>query len=150
MSLTRNPACDPTANPESVGARRTDGSLVGVVITDAPFLPNQLKRIAKRVGMGLARLGSVGRSSSGEYYIAVSTVKPKVSGKKKKEVLHWAGLPETKIDAFFEATVQATEEAVVNAMVAAETMAGVNGNKIFALPLDRALKILKRHNRLTK
>lgn len=134
-------------NPAPPTARRTDGSLVGIVATDAPFLPNQLKRIAKRVGLGMARLGSLGRSSSGEYYLAFSTVKPKQG---RNKVLSWSALPEEKIDPFFEATIQATEEAIVNGMVAAETMAGVNGNKIFAMPLDRVLPILKRHGRLTK
>jgi len=134
-------------NPMPPKPRRTDGSIVVVIATDAPFLPHSMKRIARRAGLGMARLGSIGRHASGEFFIAFSTAKPETG---KKGIENWTALPLGKIDLFFEATVQAVEEAIVNAMVAAETMHGVNGNIIHAMPLDRVLPILKQHAVLKK
>ncbi|MFY9753687.1 MAG: P1 family peptidase [Candidatus Acidiferrales bacterium] len=122
------------------------GSIIVVVATDAPLLPHQLKRIAKRVTLGLGRLGSISGNGSGDIFIAFSTANPgaDLAGK----VAPVEMLPNEKIDALFEATVQATEEAVVNALVAAKTMTGADNHTIEALPHDRLREVLKKYNRL--
>ena len=99
------------------------GSIIVVVATDAPLLPNQMKRIAKRVTLGLGRLGSISGDGSGDIFIAFSTANPG-AGLEGKNPVDVRMLPNDRMDALFEATVQATEEAVVNAMVAAKTMTG--------------------------
>ena len=122
------------------------GSIIVVVATDAPLLPHQLKRIARRVPMGIAKTGAYGGNSSGDIFIAFSTANPGVgsrSGIKRVDML-----PNDGMSAFFHATVQATEEAIVNALVAAETMTGINGNTKHAIPHARLQQILKKYNRL--
>ena len=110
-------------------------SIIIVVATDAPLLPHQLKRLAKRASLGLARSGSVAEHSSGDIFIAFSTAK--AVQPVGDEVVAVQMLPSEKMTPLFTATVQATEEAIVNALVAAETMTGINGNKVYALPHDR-------------
>ncbi|MEW6130536.1 MAG: P1 family peptidase [Acidobacteriota bacterium] len=124
------------------------GSIIVVVATDAPLLPHQLKRLVTRVALGIGVMGGRGENSSGDIFIAFSTANPEVA--KTAEVANIKMLPNERINPLFRATVQATEEAIVNAMVAAETMTGVNGNKVYALPHDRLREILKKYNRLTK
>ncbi len=125
---------------------KRDGSIVVVVATDAPLLPHQLKRLAKRVPLGIGRMGGMGDNYSGDIFIAFSTANPgsSVPGGIKNVMM----LPNEHIDPFFEATAQATEEAIVNALVAAETMTGINGNTIYAIPHSRLTKILNKYNRL--
>jgi len=125
------------------------GSIIVVVATDAPLLPNQMKRIAKRVTLGLGRLGSVSGDGSGDIFIAFSTANPG-AGLEGKSTVDVRMLPNDRMDALFEATVQATEEAVVNAMVAASTMTGPEGHTVEALPHDRLLEVLKKYNRLVE
>jgi L-aminopeptidase/D-esterase-like protein len=125
--------------------KKAEKSIVVTLATDAPMLPHQLRRIAERVGLGMSRVGSIGRDSSGEFFVAFSTVQPKNN---KKNTQTWEGVTLDKMDDFFEAAVDATEEAILNALVAAETMEGVNGNKVFAVPWDRVLPLLKQHNLL--
>ena len=124
------------------------GSIIIVVATDAPILPHQLKRIAHRATMGLARLGSISGNGSGDIFIAFSTANssPMIAPKLRTV----SALPNEEMDPLFAATVQATEEAIVNAMVGAETMIGVDGHKVIALPHDRLREVLKKYNRLTK
>jgi D-aminopeptidase len=123
------------------------GSIIVVVATDAPLLPSQMKRIAKRVTLGLGRLGSISGDSSGDIFIAFSTANAG-AGMEQKKVVTLQMLPNDRMDALFEATVQATEEAVVNALVAAKTMTGADGHAVEALPHDRLREVLKKYNRL--
>jgi D-aminopeptidase len=125
------------------------GSIIVVVATDAPLLPNQMKRIAKRVTLGLGRLGSISGNGSGDIFIAFSTANPG-AGLEQKRPVNVQMLPNEHMDALFEATVQATEEAVVNALVAAKTMAGPQGHTVEALPHDRLREVLKKYNRLAE
>lgn len=127
-------------------ARRDAGSIIIVVATDAPLLPTQLKRIARRATLGLARTGTISGDGSGDIFIAFSTANPGAS--KPSGIHHIDMVPNDQLDPVFEATVEATEEAVVNAMVGAETMSGINGNTAIALPHDRLQEVLKKYNRL--
>jgi D-aminopeptidase len=125
------------------------GSIIVVVATDAPLLPTQMKRIAKRVTLGLGRLGSISGDGSGDIFIAFSTANAGAGLAQKKPVALQM-LPNDRMDALFEATVQATEEAVVNALVAARTMTGADGHTVEALPHDRLREVLKKYNRLVE
>ena len=124
------------------------GSIIVVVATDAPFAPHQLKRIAKRVPLGIGRTGGFGSNSSGDIFLAFSTAE--AGRKNERGLVEFETVPNDEIDPFFRATVQATEEAVINALVAAETMTGINGNTVHAMPLDRVRAILRRHGRLAE
>jgi L-aminopeptidase/D-esterase-like protein len=108
-----------------------------------------MKRIAKRVTLGLGRLGSISGDESGDIFIAFSTANAGAGLEEKKSVALQM-LPNDRMDALFEATVQATEEAVVNALVAAQTMTGADGHTVEALPHERLHEILKRYNRLAE
>ena len=124
------------------------GSIIGVVATDAPLIPTQLKRVAKKVSLGLGRDGSYSGDGSGDIFIAFSSANPGAVGSKGLHPLTM--MPNDSLDPIFLATVQATEEAVVNAMVAAETMTGVNRHTVIALPHDRLREVLKKYNRLVQ
>src|SRR6266700_349210 len=124
------------------------GSIIVVLATDAPLIPTQLKRVAKRVSLGLGRDGSYSGDGSGDIFIAFSTANPGAAG--PKGVHQLTMLPNDQLDPIFLATVQATEEAVINAMVAAETMTGINNHTVIALPHDRLREVLKKYNRLAK
>jgi len=129
------------------GAREEDsGSIIIVVATDAPLLPHQLKRVARRVSMGLARDGSIASNGSGDIFIAFSTANPGAA--KPTGVNAISDLPNDRMDPIFSATVQAVEEAIVNAMVGAETMKGANDVVVRALPHDELRRILKKYGRL--
>ncbi|MBV8476158.1 MAG: P1 family peptidase [Acidobacteria bacterium] len=122
------------------------GSIIVVVATDAPVIPTQLKRIARKVSLGLGRDGSYSGDGSGDIFIAFSTANPGASASKG---LHQVTMmPNDELDPIFLATVQATEEAVINAMVAAKTMTGVNDRTVVALPHDRVRELMKKYNRL--
>jgi L-aminopeptidase/D-esterase-like protein len=123
------------------------GSIIVIVATDAPLLPGQMKRIAKRVTLGLGRLGSVSGDDSGDIFIAFSTANAG-AGMELQKPVPMQMLPNGRMDALFEATVQATEEAVVNALVAAKTMRGADGHVVEALPHDKLREVLKKYNRL--
>src|SRR6202050_2493010 len=125
------------------------GSIIVVVATDAPLLPKQMKRIAKRVTLGLGRLGSISGNGSGDIFIAFSTANSG-AGLEQKKPVKVQMLPNDQMDALFEATVQATEEAVVNALVAAKTMTGPEGHTVEALPHDRLREVLEKYNRLAE
>jgi D-aminopeptidase len=130
-------------------AYETDtGSIIVVVATDAPLIPTQLKRVAKRVALGLGRDGSYSGNDSGDIFIAFSTANPGAANPRGLRQLTM--LPNDQIDPIFLATVQATEEAVVNAMVAAETMTGFNGHTAIALPHGQLREVLKKYNRLAR
>jgi L-aminopeptidase/D-esterase-like protein len=123
-----------------------DGSIIAVVATDAPLLPFQLKRIAQRVPLGIGNTGGYGSNGSGDIFIAFSTANPDAF--QRNEFSGAKILPNDLISPLFEATVQAVEEAIINAMVAAETMEGINGNTSYAIPHDLLIKTLKKYNRI--
>ncbi|CAF3730041.1 unnamed protein product [Rotaria sordida] len=123
------------------------GSIIVIVATDAPFLPHQLKRLVRRVPLGIGLVGGRGGNGSGDIFIAFSTANQQVMGK-KTGLLNLEMLPNEEMDPFFEAVTQATEEAILNAMIAAKTMEGLYGNKIYAIPHERIREILKKYNRL--
>jgi L-aminopeptidase/D-esterase-like protein len=130
------------------GASRTSdsGSIIILVATDAPLLPHQLKRLARRAALGLARTGSVAGNGSGDLFLAFSTANPRLGEEQGRVALEmW---PNARMGALFEATVGATEEAVVNALVAGRTMTGHKGHTVPGLPHDRVVELLRRHNRL--
>ena len=122
------------------------GSIIIVVATDAPLLPHQLKRVAKRAALGVGKMGGVGGNSSGDIFVAFSTANPRASV--DTGLAAATMLPNERITPLFEATVQATEEAIVNALLAAETMVGADDLKVSALPHDRLREILRKYNRL--
>jgi L-aminopeptidase/D-esterase-like protein len=122
------------------------GSIIVLVGTDAPLLPHQLKRVARRVALGIGIVGGRGENSSGDIFLAFSTANPEVSSDRAPARLTM--LPNEQINPLFRATVEATEEAIVNALVAAEDMTGVNGHKAYALPHDRLREVLRKYNRL--
>jgi D-aminopeptidase len=126
--------------------RPDTGSIIVVVATDAPLLPHQMKRIARRVTLGLGRLGSISGNDSGDIFIAFSTANAGAGMAQKSASVQM--LANEQMDSLFEATVQATEEAVINAMVAAKTMTGINGQTVEALPHGQLQDILKKYNRL--
>jgi D-aminopeptidase len=122
------------------------GSIIVIVATDAPLLPHQLKRIAQRVSLGIAKMGGIGGNGSGDIFLTFSTANRSAFDRNKEVSLQM--FPNDKMGVLFEATIQATEEAIVNAMVAAETMEGINGNKVYALPHDRVIEILRKYQRI--
>jgi len=124
------------------------GSIIIVVATDAPLIPTQLKRLARRAALGLARDGSFAGDGSGDLFIAFSTANPGAAA--GKGVRNLAMLPNPQLNPIFLATVQATEEAIINAMVAAETMKGADDLEVIALPHDRLRAALKKYNRLSE
>ncbi|MDH4057296.1 MAG: P1 family peptidase [Cyclobacteriaceae bacterium] len=129
-------------------ADEDQGSIIVVLATDAPLLPHQLKRVVKRVALGIGVMGGRGGNSSGDIFIAFSTANPEISS--ESEIAHLEMLPNEKINPIFNAATAATEEAIVNAMIAAETMEGINGNKVYAIPHDRLISVMKKYNRLSK
>lgn len=122
------------------------GSIIVVIATDAPLLPHQLKRLAKRVPLGIGAMGGRGGNSSGDIFIVFSTANAEAGKMKGLATLQM--IPNENINPFFGAIAEAVEESIVNAMVAAETMEGINGNKVFAIPHERLQTVLKKYNRL--
>jgi len=121
------------------------GSIIIVVATDAPLLPHQLKRIARRASLGVARTGSISGNGSGDIFIAFSTANPHADDGPGPNTVRT--VTTDRISPLFEATVEATEEAIVNAMVGAKTMTGINGRTVMALPHEKLQQVLKKYNR---
>jgi L-aminopeptidase/D-esterase-like protein len=121
-------------------------SIIIVVATDAPLLPHQLKRVAKRASLGLARTGSISSDSSGDIFIAFSTANAGASV--ATPVANVEMLAAEGISAIFQATVEATEEAIVNAMIGADTLTGYRGATCEAIPHDRVVEILRKYGRI--
>ncbi len=129
------------------GATKGDnGSIIVVVATDAPILPHQLKRLARRVPCGIAKVGGYGGNGSGDIFLAFSTANSGAA--RRTGIAELKMLPNDQLDPLFEATVQATEEAIVNALITASTMTGINGNTIYSLPHNRLKDVLSKYNRL--
>jgi len=137
------------ARPCTAGAGMGDedqGSIIVVIATDAPLLPHQLTRVARRASLGIARMGGIGGNSSGDIFIAFSTAN---AGANPDSGLASATfIPNDVINPVFEATVDATSEAILNAMLAAKTMTGANGYRVYALPHDRLMAALRKYGRV--
>ena len=121
------------------------GSIIIVVATDAPLIPQQLKRLARRASLGLARTGSISGNGSGDIFIAFSTANPQAGD--AKGLVNLTMLPNDQMNATFEATVEATEEAIINAMLGAQTTTGYQDHKVIALPHDRLQQVLRKYGR---
>ena len=136
--------------PKIIYGEKRDGlgSIIVVVATDAPFLPNQLKRIVRRVPIGISRVGGYGSNGSGDIFISFSTANKKAFDRENQKSIIF--LPNDIMNPFFIATVQATEEAILNALISSETMIGINDNVVYKLPHDRLKKVLKKYNRLNE
>lgn len=126
--------------------RAENGSIIVVVATDAPLLPHQLKRLARRVSLGLARTGSIAGNSSGDIFLAFSTANQGAG--LAANVAGLEMLSNSAMDPLFQATVEATEEAILNTLLAAETMEGINGNTVYALPHDLLLEVMRKYGRV--
>ena len=124
------------------------GSIIIVLATDAPLLPSQLKRLAQRIPLGLTRTGAIGGNSSGDIFIAFSTANKNAFSNTEDQNV--TTIPNEKMNALFTATIRATEEAIINALFAAETTEGIDGNKAFAIPKERVVQIMKQYNRINK
>ena len=122
------------------------GSIIVVIATDAPLLPHQLKRLARRASLGLARTGAVSGNSSGDIFLAFSTGNP--SAASNSGAVRLTMHSNNQITPILEACVQTTEEAIINALIAAETMTGIDNRKAIALPHDRLKQVMKTYNRL--
>ena len=126
---------------------KEQGSVIAIVATDAPLQAHQLKRLARRVPLGLARTGTVGNNSSGDIFLAFSTANEKAFGSVSKLRIVDC-LANNAIDGLFRAVVEATEEAVLDAVICNETMVGRDGNKAIALPIDQMLQLMRKHGRM--
>jgi len=127
--------------------KEESGSCIAVVATDAPLLPSQLKRLARRVSLGLARTGTISGNGSGDLFVAFSTANPNVAN--PDQVTHDVQtIPNDLMDPLFIGVVQATEEAVVNALIDNHSMTGRDNHRVDALPHDRLRELLKKYNRL--
>ncbi|MFL5593444.1 MAG: P1 family peptidase [Gemmatimonadaceae bacterium] len=142
------PPCPATALVPIDERREGMGSIIVVVATDAPLLPHQLRRLAVRAALGVGVAGGKGENSSGDLIVAFSTANPRAA--QDTGLVRVQMIPNDQINPLFYATTQATEEAIVNAMVAAETMTGVNGNRAYGLPHDRLRAALRKYNRLVE
>ena len=123
---------------------KKEGSLLAAIATDAPLLAHQLKRLTKRVAMGLAKVGGTANDSSGDIFVAFSTQVPRQKGRLQV----FESIPNEDIDPLFEATIFATEEAIVNSLASAATMVGINGNEIQALSMERVRALVSAARRV--
>jgi L-aminopeptidase/D-esterase-like protein len=137
----------PRCSAQSGGSSEDEGagSIIIVVATDAPLLPHQLKRLVTRAALGVGRMGGRGENGSGDIFIAFSTANAHAAT--DTGLAHVDMLPNGSINGLFAATVQATEEAIVNALLAAETMTGADDSRVYALPVDRLKAIMKKYGR---
>ena len=125
-----------------------DGSIIVIVATDVPLLPHQLKRIAQRIPLGIGIVGGRGSNGSGDIFLAFSTANEGAFN--RDDIAFITSMPNDLLMPVFEATVQVVEEAIINAMIAAETMEGINGNTSYAIPHDVLVETLKKYNRIKK
>ena len=132
--------------PPQSSRREGDGSIIVIVATDAPLLPHQLKRIAQRVPIGIGIVGGRGSNGSGDIFLAFSTANPDAFTRTETTTVET--LSNNLTFQLFQQTVNAVEEAIINAMIAAETMEGINGNKSYALPHNLLIDVLKKYNRI--
>ena len=133
---------------ENLVKSRDEGSIIVVVATNAPLMPHQLKRLARRACLGLGRTGSIGSNFSGDIFLAFSTAN--ATAVTAEEIVRLTMVPNEQLDPIFDATVSAVEEAIVNALVAAESMIGRDDHKVIAIPHDRLSEVMKKYGRLRK
>jgi D-aminopeptidase len=132
---------------EATDAEEGQGSIIVVVATDAPLMPHQLKRLATRVSLGIGRQGGFGGNGSGDIFLAFSTANPR-AWSDDPPVKSLQMLTNARISSLFQATVQATEAAITNALLAAETMTGANDLRVHAMPVDRMLAAMRKYGRM--
>ena len=137
-------ACETPAGPGEGEADQ--GSIIVVLATDAPLLPHQLKRVVRRAGLGIGRMGGIGGNSSGDIFLAFSTANTNAAADTGLQT--FTAIANDQINPVFEAAIDATSEAILNAMLAAETMTGANGFTVYALPHDRLLGALRKYGRV--
>lgn len=125
------------------------GSIIIVLATDAPLLPGQLKRLTHRIPLGLTRTGGIGGNGSGDIFIAFSTANKNAFNNDNKEE-QVTTMSNELMNALFTATIQATEEAIINALFAGKTMTGINGNTVYGMPKEKVIEIMKKYNRITQ
>ena len=128
--------------------KQDDGSLIIVLATDAPLLPHQLKRLAKRASLGMARTGSLGGNGSGDIFLAFSTANPNAAMGDEKGLAPIQSLSNNFIDPLLMTSAYATEEAIINSMIAAEDMTGHKGVSAKALPHAKLLEVMRNYNRI--
>lgn len=126
--------------------RSETGSIIVVLATDAPLLPSQLKRLAQRIPLGITRTGGIGGNGSGDIFIAFSTANKNAFNRENE--VQVTTMSNDQIDVLFEATIQATEEAIINALFAGKNITGINGNKAYGLPKEKVVELLKKYNRI--
>jgi L-aminopeptidase/D-esterase-like protein len=122
------------------------GSIIVIVATDAPLLAHQTRRLARRAALGIGRVGGIGENGSGDIFIAFSTANPGAA--RRHGIAPLAMLPNDQMSPLFDATIQATEESIVNALVAGRTMVGINGNTVYGMPHDHVRDLLKQYGRI--
>ena len=142
------PGAEAKRCPAGAAPAREHGSIIVIIATDAPLLPHQLRRVARRAALGIGRMGGVAGSSSGDLFLAFSTASPGSGDSTGVTAVRM--LQDERIDPVYEATVQATEEAIINAMLAAKTMTGADYLRVSALPHERVRTILQKYGRLRK
>lgn len=143
---TLRPLFDPQTGFAPYGPQNEIGSIIIILATDAPLLPDQLKRMAQRIPLGMHRTGGTGGNGSGDIFLAFSTANKSAFSTTTPQLV--TTLANEKINALFEATIQATEEAIINALFAGKTLTGINGNTVYGLPVTKVLSIMKKYNRL--
>lgn len=143
---TLRPIFDPPKGIRHTAPKKEIGSIIIVLATDAPLLPDQLKRLAQRIPLGMHRTGGIGGNGSGDIFIAFSTANKHAFSTKEAQKV--TTLPNEQMDALFAATIGATEEAIINSLFAGKTMKGINGNTVYGLPIQQVQNILKKYNRL--
>ena len=143
---TRRRHCDSPGSDDRVSDAPEQGSIIVIVATDAPLLPHQLKRIATRVSLGIGRQGGFGGNGSGDIFIAFSTANPHAWS--SDSVTSLKMLTNDRISPLFQATAQATEAAITNALLAAETTTGANDLRVYAMPVDRMLDAMRKYGRM--
>jgi L-aminopeptidase/D-esterase-like protein len=132
--------------PDYWGENGNGGSCIVVVATDAPLSNHQVSKLAKRAALGLARIGSIGANCSGELMFAFTNAnRVSASGKLSNAI---EVMNDRRIDVLYQAVMEATEEAVINAMFKAHTVEGRDGNTLYAIPIEQTLELLRRHGRL--
>ena len=139
--------CDAApGNDDAASTEAEQGSIIVVVATDAPLMPHQLKRLVTRVSLGIGRQGGFGGNGSGDIFIAFSTANAKSWSSDSVSTLRMLG--NDRISPLFKATAQATEAAITNALLAAETTTGANDLRVYAMPVDRMLAAMKKYGRM--
>ena len=146
LKVFQPPSAKTKTAPPSNNEWMEQGSIIVIVATDAPLLPHQLKRIAQRVSLGIGKCGGIGGNGSGDIFIAFSTANKSAFSRTQETTATL--FSNDQMGALFNATIQATEEAIINALVAGKTMKGINDNTVYGLPQESVIRILKKYNRI--